>query len=308
MARNALSSAPPDHRLWPRRRRHMAQFGTTREQLADVAVAARGWANLNPEAFARGPLTKRGCPVAAHDLGPADARPIAALSPTAPPPVVLTRADRARDPASEAGLFPGRGCRELSPLHRGMPDLTMTPPSTAASGRLRWRAIDQADLDLVMLYDAFTINTILFLEDLGFCPKGEGGRFVRGWPHRAGGRTGGQHQWRRLVLRASRHVWPVPDRRGRGPDPPRGDRRAPDRPRCDIALCHGNGGTLSSQMTAILGSGAHAVSRLARISTRRSVRLPPFGGRDRGVRRLSRIGGRPIAAMLKAGYAAVSCR
>ena len=46
-------------------------------------------------------------------------------------------------------------------------------------GLSRWRGCATSDIDVLALYDAFTINTILFLEDLGFCPKGEGGRFVR---------------------------------------------------------------------------------------------------------------------------------
>src|SRR5207248_6047099 len=59
-----------------------------------------------------------------------------------------------------------------------MPDLTVTGAVT--SGRMAYEAarLGPGDIDVVELYDAFTINTILFLEDPGFCPKGEGGRFV----------------------------------------------------------------------------------------------------------------------------------
>ena len=61
-----------------------------------------------------------------------------------------------------------------------MPDLTVT--GAAESGRQAYAmaGLEAADIDVVELYDAFTINPILFLEDLGFCPKGEGGRFVEG--------------------------------------------------------------------------------------------------------------------------------
>ena len=105
-----------------------------------------------------------------------------------------------------------------------------------------------------MLYDAFTITTLLFLEDLGFCPKGEGGRFVQGGAIAPGGKlavntSGGGLSCIHpgmygmfLILEA------VTQLRGAA-----GKRQLP---RCDTALCHGNGGTLSSQVTALLGSEA----------------------------------------------------
>ena len=61
-----------------------------------------------------------------------------------------------------------------------MPDLTHTGAMRVRrAGLSAWPGMRAADIDVLALYDAFTINTILFLEDLGFCPKGEGGRFVR---------------------------------------------------------------------------------------------------------------------------------
>ena len=68
-----------------------------------------------------------------------------------------------------------------------MPDLTVTGAKEAGEAAYRWRG-HGTDIDMVELYDAFTINTVLFLEDLGFCPKGEGGRFVSGGTsHRGAG-------------------------------------------------------------------------------------------------------------------------
>ena len=108
------------------------------------------------------------------------------------------------------------------------------------------------DVDLVMLYDAFTINTILFLEDLGFCPKGEGGRFVENGAIAPGGRlkvntNGGGLSCVHpgmygmfLIDEAVRQI------RGTA-----GERQIAG---CDVALLHGNGGTLASQVTAFLGS------------------------------------------------------
>jgi acetyl-CoA acetyltransferase len=62
----------------------------------------------------------------------------------------------------------------------GMPDLTRT--AAAQSGERAFAAAGPrpADVDVLELYDAFTITTVLFLEDLGFCAKGEGGAFVEG--------------------------------------------------------------------------------------------------------------------------------
>jgi acetyl-CoA acetyltransferase len=107
-------------------------------------------------------------------------------------------------------------------------------------------------VDVAMHYDAFTINTVLFLEDLGFCGKGEGGRFVSGGRIAPGGdlavnTSGGGLSYNHpgmygllLVVEAVRQL------RGEC-----GERQVPG---ANVALVHGNGGVLSSQVTAILGS------------------------------------------------------
>jgi len=113
--------------------------------------------------------------------------------------------------------------------------------------------VTHGDIDLSMLYDAFTINTILFLEDLGFCPKGEGGRFVQDGRIAPGGElavntSGGGlscvHPGMYGMFLIAEAVTQI-----------RGDAGARQVKDCDIALLHGNGGTLSSQVTAFLGSG-----------------------------------------------------
>ena len=133
-----------------------------------------------------------------------------------------------------------------------MPNLTVTAASESAPRAFEMAKFGPGDVDVVMLYDAFTINTVLFLEDLGFCEKGEGGAFVSGGRISPGGElpvntNGGGLSYNHpgmygllLLVEAVRQV------RGEC-----GERQVPD---AKIALAHGNGSVLSSQVTAILGS------------------------------------------------------
>jgi acetyl-CoA acetyltransferase len=233
--------------------RHMHQYGTTREMLADVAVAARGWANLNPAAFARGPLSREDVLASRMISDPLTSRDICLVT-DGGAACVMVRADRARDLKHKPAYYLGGAGAQWHRSITQMPDLTVTAASDSGPRAFAMAGLTQKDVDLVMLYDAFTINTILFLEDLGFCPKGEGGRFVADGAIAPGGRlavntNGGGLSCVHpgmyglfLILEA------VTQLRGDG-----GERQLKQ---CDIALCHGNGGTLSSQVTALLGSDA----------------------------------------------------
>lgn len=233
--------------------RHMAQYGTTREQLAEVALAARGWANLNPEAFARGPLTRDEV-LSARMISDPLTKADCCLVTDGAAACVLVRADRARDLSEKPVYFLGGGVANYHRSIVAMPDLTTTAATESGARALEMAGIARDDLDLVMLYDAFTINTILFLEDLGFCPKGEGGRFVADGRIAPGGdlavnTNGGGlscvHPGMYGLFLIAEAVAQI---RGAA-----GDRQISG---CDLALCHGNGGALSSQCTAILGSEA----------------------------------------------------
>ena len=107
---------------------------------------------------------------------------------------------------------------------------------------------------MVELYDAFTINTILFLEDLGFCAKGEGGAFVEDGRIAPGGALpvntngGGLSCVHPGMYGMFLTIEAVEQLRGQA-----GDRQVEG---AEIALCNGNGGLLSSQVTAVLGTGA----------------------------------------------------
>jgi acetyl-CoA acetyltransferase len=230
--------------------RHMHQYGTTRRQLAEVAVAARQWAQLNPEAAMREPLSIEDVLAARMISDPLTVRDCCLFNDGAAA-VVMVRADRARDcakvPVKVLGGAHAVTHREIS----SMPDLTVT--GAAISGRQAYAqaGVTPADIGLVMVYDAFTITPILFLEDLGFCPKGKGGPFVEGGAIAPGGRLavntngGGLSCVHPGMYGLFLLVECVRQLRGEA-----GQRQVDG---LRLALAHGNGGVLSSEATVILG-------------------------------------------------------
>lgn len=231
--------------------RHMHQYGTTREQLAEVAVAARAWAQLNPEAFSRDPLTVSDVLNSRMVSDPLSVRDCCLVT-DGGGAYVLVRADRARDLRQKPVYVLGSATATWHRQIASMPDLTVT--AAAQSGRAAYdmARLGPNDMDVLALYDAFTINTILFLEDLGFCQKGEGGAFVQGGAIAPGGRLAVNTNGGGLscvhpgmygifcLIEAVRQL--------RGECGPRQVAGA------NTALVNGNGGTLSSQSTAVLGT------------------------------------------------------
>jgi len=231
--------------------RHMHEYGTTREQLADVAVAARAWAQHNPEAFERGPLSREDVLGARMVGDPLTVRDCCMVT-DGGGAIVMVRAERAKDfpkpPVYVLGSAAESSHRQISQMQ----DFTVT--AARDSGRRAFAAagVSPKDIQAVELYDAFTINTILFLEDLGFCAKGDGGAFVEGGRIAPGGvlpvnTNGGGLSCVHpgmygifTVIEAARQI--------------RGDAPGLQLNNIDLALAHGNGGVLSSQVTAILGS------------------------------------------------------
>lgn len=231
--------------------RHMHEYGTTREQLAEVAVAARSWAALNPAAYRREPLTIEdvlGAPMVCDPLGLRDC----CLVTDGGAAAVVVSAERARSlrsamPVAVLGVGEAHWHRHVS----SMPDLTVTAARDSGARAFSAAGLGPGDVDVAMLYDAFTITPILFLEDLGFCAKGEGGAFVEGGRIGPGGElpvntNGGglsyQHPGMYGLLEI---VEAVRQLRGQC-----GDRQVPG---AQVALVHANGGVLSSQCTALLG-------------------------------------------------------
>jgi acetyl-CoA acetyltransferase len=233
--------------------RHMHEYGTTREQLAEVAVAAREWAKMNPKAFMRDDLTVEDVLSSRMVSSPLSVRDCCLVT-DGGGAVIVTSAERARSLKKPPVYLLGAGEAHWHRNISEMPDLTVTAASESGPRAFDMAGVRPEDVDVVMLYDAFTINTVLFLEDLGFCEKGEGGEFVSGGRIAPGGKlavntSGGGLSYNHpgmygllLLIEAVRQL------RGEC-----GERQVED---ANVALAHGNGGVLSSQVTAVLGSGA----------------------------------------------------
>jgi len=233
--------------------RHMHQYGTTREQLAEVAVAARKWAQLNPDAQMRDELTVSQVLASRMVCDPLSLLDCCLVT-DGGGAVILTAADRAKDlrrkPVYVLGAAAATTHRQISQ----MPDLTVTGAVDSGRRAFAMAGLGPDEVDLVQLYDAFTINPILFLEDLGFCPKGEGGRFVEDGRLAPGGALpfntngGGLSCCHPGMYGVFLMIEAIRQLRGEG-----GARQVDG---AEIALVHGNGGQLSSQVTALFGTAS----------------------------------------------------
>ncbi|MGW7302533.1 thiolase C-terminal domain-containing protein [Streptomyces sp. NPDC054829] len=230
-------------------RRHMIEHGTTIEELAEVAVQARRYAALNPEAMFRDPIT-------VDDVlsGPMIADPFTKLHccirSDGGAAVLLAAEEYARDCRTEPVWILGTGeCVSHSTMSE-WEDFTVSP--AAVSGRLAFRraGVRPAEIDLAEIYDAFTYMTLVTLEDLGFCKKGEGGAFVRSRElpvNTDGGGLSAQHPGMRglfLLVEAVRQL--------RGECGAR-QVRARDGGLPRLAVASGTGGWFCSSGTVVLG-------------------------------------------------------
>lgn len=231
--------------------RHMHQYGTTKRQLGEVALAARAWAQRNPEAFVRRPMSMDdylGSRAVSDPLGVADC----CLVTDGAAAIVMVRSERAADHAKCPVHLLGAAAETTHREIASMADLTVTGAVRSGARAFAQAKLRPADIDVVELYDAFTINTILFLEDLGFCPKGEGGRFVEGGRITPGGELpvntngGGLSCVHPGMYGLFTVVEAVQQLMGVA-----GERQVAA---AKLALAHGNGGVLSSQATVILGT------------------------------------------------------
>lgn len=233
--------------------RHMYQYGTTREQLAQVAVAARQWALLNPAAWEKTPLTVEQVLAARMVSAPLTVRDCCLVT-DGGGALVMTSAARAKTLRKPPAFVIGVGEHISHQNITSMPDLTVTGAASSGAQAYRMAGLKPKDIDLVMVYDAFTITTLLFLEDLGFCPKGEGGRFVSDGAIAPGGllpvnTNGGGLSYCHpgmyglfVLIEAVRQL--------------RGECGARQVSGCETSIAHGNGGVLSTQSTVVLGNAS----------------------------------------------------
>jgi acetyl-CoA acetyltransferase len=233
--------------------RHMHQYGTTRENLAEVAVAARKWAQLNPVAWEKKPLTVADVLKARMISHPFTVRDCCLVT-DGGGAIVMTSAARAKSLKKPPAYVLGCGHGVTHMNISSMPDLTITGAKQSGEVAYKMAKLSAKDCDMVQLYDAFTINTILFLEDLGFCKKGEGGAFVSNGNIAPGGglpvntNGGGLSYCHPGMYGLFILIEGVRQLRGEC-----GERQVRKH---DVAMVHGNGGVLSAQASVILGSGA----------------------------------------------------
>ncbi|MEO9779268.1 MAG: hypothetical protein ABJH07_08230 [Sedimentitalea sp.] len=168
--------------------------------------------------------------------------------------VVTTLADRARELQERRAFFFGGGTAAYARAESEMPSIATIPARESGARAFEMADLTPSDIDILQLYDAFTINVILFLEDLGSYQKGEGGAFFSGGHIAPGGGLPvntngsglsfchlGMYGVFTLIEAARQHRGDAGDRQVLA---------------VDAVLCHGNGITLSHQATAILGSDA----------------------------------------------------
>ena len=161
-------------------KRYMHEFRASREDLANVAVSARDWALLNPRAYTydKGPLTVEDVLSArpiVDPLGKLDC----CLVTDGGAAVIMTRSDRAKDTKNTPIYLLGAAMEHHHRMVSEMPDLVRTSAIDSSQRAFKMSSYKATDMDTIQLYDAFTINTLLFLEDLGFCKKGEAIELVK---------------------------------------------------------------------------------------------------------------------------------
>ena len=236
-------------------RAHMAKYGTTAEQLAQVAVSGRAHAARNPTAQMRDPITiddVLGSRMIADPLHLLDC----SLVSDGGSAIVLTSAERARDlakaPVYLLGVGEGHTHEHISQAH----SLTTSAAREAGERAYAMAGLGPRDMDFAQLYDCFTPTVLVELEDLGFCAKGEGGSFLQSGATLPGGALPVNTHGGLLshchpgnpgsMFALTETVWQLRHNAGA--------RQVPD---ASVALVHAQGGIMSSHTALILGREAH---------------------------------------------------
>ncbi len=232
--------------------RHMHVYGTTKEQMAEIAVATRKWAALNPKAFLRDPITIDDVLSSRLIAWPFNLLDCCLVT-DGGGAIVVTSAERAKDLAKKPVYVLGTGEAVSHQMVSQMPNFDRWDAAIVSGARaFEMAGVKHADIDVCELYDAFTIVPILALEALGFCQPGEGGPFVSGQRTAPGGdfpmntNGGGLSYTHTGMYGMFAIIEAVRQLRGEC-----GPRQVPN---AKVALCHGTGGTWSSAATLILST------------------------------------------------------
>jgi acetyl-CoA acetyltransferase len=232
-------------------RRHMHEYGTTSEQLAEVAVSTRKWASMHPQAIKRDLITiadvvnSRMISDPLHMLD-------CCLSNDGAGALVISRAACAADGPNRPIYMLG-GAEDYT--FRGYVgtghDWLKSGALYTGKRALEMAGVHHAEIDVAELYDCFTITVVRELEDLGFCKPGEGGDFVTGGRLAPGGALptnthGGGLSYGHMYSGLSHAIEAVRQLRGEC-----GERQVPG---AEIAMVHSQGGPLAMHSTAILSS------------------------------------------------------
>ncbi|HEY8216249.1 MAG TPA: acetyl-CoA acetyltransferase [Acidimicrobiia bacterium] len=233
--------------------RHMHEFGTTSEQLAEIAVGVREYAALNPNAIYRDPITVDDVVNSRMIADPLHMLDCCAIT-DGGGAFVMTTAERARDlPQPPVYVLGAAGAQTHWNICQ-QTDFTTSAGAKAGPVAFQRAGVTPDDVDMLMFYDSFTITCLILLESIGFVSRGEGGPFVaeghlkRGgkWPlNTDGGGLSSCHPGMRgifLIIEAVRQL------RGHA-----GEAQVPD---CEVALAAGSGGWLSCIGVVILGKAA----------------------------------------------------
>jgi acetyl-CoA acetyltransferase len=230
--------------------RHMYEYGTTSEQLAEIAVGVREYAGLNPKAMYRDPIAVQDVLASRMVADPLHKLDCCVVS-DGGGAFIMTTAERARDlchpPVRVLGAAGGQTHWNISQ----MPDYTTSAGATCIPEALARAGVRASEIDTLQFYDSFTITVLVLLEDAGFCKKGEGGAYVQQGHLRRGGRhplntDGGGlsalHSGMRGIFLINEAVRQL---RGDG-----GEAQVPD---AKLALAVGSGGWISCIGAVVLG-------------------------------------------------------
>ena len=232
-------------------RAHMDQYGTTEAQFAEAAVSCRAWASQHSKAQMRDVISVEDVLNSRAIADPLKVLDCSLVS-DGGAAVVITRKDRAKDgphkPITLLGYGEGHAYEHISQAKN------LTTSAAVQSGQSAYAesGLSPDDISLLQLYDCFTPALLIQIEDLGFCAKGEGGDWLASGISRPGGA-------KPLNTHGGMLSYCHPGNPGamfgltEAISQLRGDAGPRQLPGMSTALCHAQGGIMSSHATVILG-------------------------------------------------------